>query len=155
MAAKQNAVLYLERPSDFTQSGITKTYEPLQDTRDGVVRYVDRSPGIPLGFRENTVRVREPINLRTVQAAHANIGSIPMYRITVTSQFPVLSAVSGSTGEGYVPPTRVEYMCSAKTEYLMPAVSTEGDRILIEAQHFNFLNDVQIRDAIIKLQAPN
>lgn len=91
------------------------TFSPEAKT-NGVMRYVDRSGGIALGYPSITMSVRPPVK-----------GS-RMYKVVAVINKPKLETTSASTSTGIEPQPTLSYALQCKLEFMLPERSTDVER---------------------------
>lgn len=109
-------------PTELTTSatvGVDKTFGPEREIAPGVIRYVDRSGGIAVGYPWFTFALRPPTKASNVYRASLKVG------------VPTLATVTASTSSGIIPLAPVAYMHGFIGEWLLPSVGTAAERALL------------------------
>lgn len=115
--------------------GVNRTFDPDGFKLPGVVRWVDRSGGISIGYPAIELSVRRPVN-----------GS-KVYRVTMTVSLPTLEQTSPSTASGIQPAPTKAYECFCKMEFLLPERSLLWERsALFDTVHSLFASTINASD---------
>jgi hypothetical protein len=119
--------------------GVDKTFGPEGFIAPGVSRWVDRSGGIAVGYPWFTFALRPPTKASTVYRASLKVG------------VPTLATVTASTASGIIPVAPVAYSHGFIGEWLLPAVGTSAERLLL----FNLVRSLMITTITASDAAPS
>jgi len=93
--------------------GVNTTFDPERFLQGGIARYVDRSGGVPLGYRSITFSLRPPTKDSRV------------YKLSVRLASPVLETVDPATG---IFGPKLAYTLTSIAEHLIPERATSAER---------------------------
>lgn len=96
--------------------GVDSTYDPEGFIQPGLVRWVDRSGGIAIGYPSFTLSVRPPTKTSRV------------YKVTAKLVSPTLEETSASTATGIPPPPVKAYDLTTVVEVMLPERSSLAER---------------------------
>lgn len=122
--------------TDGASTPVDHTFSPQPNTVLGVVKWVDRSGGIALGYPAATFSLREP-----TKASRA-------YKIVAKLVTPVLEVTSPSTSTGIQPAPTLAYNVIMSMECVLPERSTLQQRKDIYAMFKDYISDDVIKNAV-------
>lgn len=96
--------------------GVDHTFDPEGFSLPGVVKWVDRSGGIAIGYPAITLSVRPPSKASRI------------YKVTAKVVVPTLEATSTSTSTGIEPPPIKAYDATCVMEWMLPERSSLLER---------------------------
>lgn len=115
---------------------VDKTFDPEGGfSPNGVVRWVDRSGGIAIGYPVFSMSVRPPSKVSRV------------YKVTAKLSLPTLEQTSASTATGIQPAPTKAYDCQCVMEFMLPERSTLAERqALLAHVHSLFASNINASD---------
>jgi hypothetical protein len=113
---KTSSILSATKLTTSATVGVDKTFDPEGFIQPGVVRYVDRSGGIAIGYPSFSMQVRPPSKASRV------------YKVTAKVVLPTLEQTSPSTATGIQPAPTKAYDCTGIMEFMLPERSTLAER---------------------------
>jgi hypothetical protein len=123
--------------TDAAATPVNHTFSPQPDWNNpGVVKWVDRSGGIALGYPAATLSMRMPAK-----------GS-KVYKIVAKLVTPVLEVTAPATGTGIQPGPTLSYNLLATAEFILPERSSLQQRKDIFAMFKDYLSDAVLTAAI-------
>lgn len=119
-------------------TGVDVTFNPDGGVKpNGVMRWVDRSGGILVGYPALTLSVRPPVKGSRITKVQAKV------------VIPTLEQTSPSTATGIQPAPTKAYDCSAVLEFMLPDRSTLAERNkLLSYVASLFFSTIQASDAL-------
>lgn len=127
--------------NDGATTPLAHVFGPVTITRDGVeAQFADRAAGIPLGYNDLSIAVREPTANGTV------------FKHSVVLEMPVLEAATGPNAQGFTPAPQLAFTCTARVEMLLPTRSSVQNRKDLHTLIANLFANANFKSSIENLE---